>query len=149
MVSGVNSSWQTLDSEIISFHKSKHMRWVHDFGQQGMTGCINSEGKIILIGGETFDHLFEVTKSKDCHVYNGIKIYDPTLIKMLNKRAWSSAILLSNEMIWVVGGEDNENDLCSTELPQFHRFLSQMAISQLLSRCLFLVVSLGKVSNQL
>ena len=80
VVSGANSTWETLDSEIISLLKKKHSKWICDFGEQGMTGQVNSKGKMILIGGETFDGNFEVTKSKNCWIYDDISSVYPTLI---------------------------------------------------------------------
>ena len=116
VVSGANSTWETLDSEIISLHNRKHTKWKCDFGQQGMTGCVNSIRKIILVGGETFDNSFEVSKSKECWIFDDITSLHPKLTKMLEERAWSSSTLLGNELVWIVGGEGNYEDLKSTEL---------------------------------
>ena len=116
VISGANSTWETLDSEIISLHNRKHTKWKCDFGQQGMTGCVNSIRKIILVGGETFDNSFEVTKSKECWIFDDITSHHPKLTKMLEERAWSSSTCLNNELVWIVGGEGNYEDLKSTEL---------------------------------
>ena len=129
VVSGANSTWETLNSEIISLHKKKHTKWIYDFGEQGMTGCINSKGKIILIGGETYDIHFEVTKSKNCWIYDDIISVYPKLIKMLEKRPWSSSTLIHNELIWIVGGEGNHSDLSSTELLDIHSGESEHGIN--------------------
>ena len=113
-------TWEMLDSEIISLHERKQTKWICAFGQQGMTGCINSEGKIILIGGETFDEFYQMRPKKKCWIYDNIRSPFPERIKMLEKRAWSSSTLLYNELIWIVGGKSYGLGLCSTELLDIH-----------------------------
>ena len=121
-------TWEMLDSEIISLHERKQTKWICAFGQKGMTGCVTSEGKIILIGGETFDEFYQMRPKMKCWIYDNIRSPFPERIKMLEKRVWSSSSLLYNGLIWIVGGS-YYNDLSSTELLDIHSGNSKRGIN--------------------